>query len=114
MTCTNFIDRNSHYFALMNPFCAGGWLVDGNKHEWVECKIVEDQYKVDDGYKVTLKPLDSNYASRDFYQCDFISLMEAGRIFKKTDTMHIETEIQYVPITDKVYVVTVGNYIVEG
>lgn len=113
MNYNNFIDKTCHYFALMNPFCFRGFLVDGSKYDWVECEIVEDRYKVSDGYKVTLKPLDSNYASRHFYQNDFVSLVEAGYIIKKTKATHIETETQYIPITDKVYIVTVGNYITE-
>jgi len=40
----------------------------------MEAKIVEDRYKVGNGYKITLKPIDKKYATSDFYQMDFISL----------------------------------------
>ncbi|MDT3387232.1 MAG: hypothetical protein LIR46_05640 [Bacteroidota bacterium] len=108
------IDKNSHYFALMNPICDFGFFADASICDWVECEIVEDRYKVDEGYKVTLKPLDSNYASRHFYQCDFISLMEKGYIIEKTDdSFHIEHEEIYIPLTDTVYLVYNGNYIAD-
>lgn len=106
------INKNSHYFALMNPICDFGFFADGNRHNWVECEIVEDHYKVDEGYKVTLKPLDSNYAYEHFYQCDFISLMKSGHIVEKTnDSLHIEHEEIYIPLTDTVYLVFSGDYI---
>lgn len=40
----------------------------------VEAKIIEDRYKVGNGYKLTLKPIDKKYATSDYYQMDFISL----------------------------------------
>ena len=106
------INKDSHYFALMNPLCCGGLFADGNKHDWVECEIVEDRYKVDDGYKVTLKPLDPNYAYEHFYQSDFIALMEAGHIIEKTnDNLHIEYEEERIPLFGDVYIVSGGHYI---
>ena len=106
------IDKNAHYFALMNPLCCFGFFADADKHDWVECEIVEDRYKVDDGYKVTLKPLDNNYASEHFYQEDFISLMKSGHIIEKTnDSLHIEHEEIYIPLTDTVYLVFNGDYV---
>lgn len=108
------INKNAHYFALMNPICDFGFFADANKHDWVECVIVEDQYKVDEGYKVTLKPLDSNHASQHFYQKDFISLMKKGYIVEKTnDSLHIEHEKIHIPLTDTVYLVYSGDYIAD-
>lgn len=106
------INKDAHYFALMNPLCCFGFFADANKHDWVECEIVEDRYKVDDGYKVTLKPLDSNYAYEHFYQDDFISLMKSGHIVEKTnDSLHIESEEIYIPLTKNVHLVFKGSYI---
>jgi len=108
------IHKDSHYFALMHPICSLGLFADGDKYDWVECEIVEDHYEVDEGYKVTLKPLDSNHASRHFYQCDFISLMEKGYIVEKTnDSLHIEHEEIHIPLTDTVYLVYNGDYITD-
>lgn len=105
------INKNSHYFALMHPISFFG-IADGNKYDWVECEIVEDRYKVDEGYKVTLKPLDSKHAYQHFYQMDFISLIESGHIVEKTnDSLHIEHEEIYIPLTDTVYLVSDGDYI---
>jgi hypothetical protein len=106
------IDKNAHYFALMNPICGFGFFADGNKHDWVECEIVEDRYEVDDGYKVTLKPLDPYHARQDYYQCDFIALMKSGHIVKKTnDSLHIKHEEIHIPLTDTVYLVFNGDYL---
>ena len=108
------INKNSHYFALMHPICNFGFFVDANKYDWIECEIVEDRYKVDEGYMVTLKPLDSNYASRHFYQCAFIRLMESGYIIEKTnDSIHIEHEEIHIPLTNTVYLVYSGDYITD-
>lgn len=106
------INKNAHYFALMNPLCGFGFFADADKHDWVECEIVEDRYKVDDGYKVTLKPLDNNYAYEHFYQEDFISLMKSGHIVEKTnDSLHITQEEIYIPLTNNVHLVWNGNYV---
>jgi len=108
------INKDSHYFALMNPLCAGGWFADGNKHDWVECEIVEDRYAVDDGYKVTLKPLDPYHAREDFYQPDFVSLMKSGHIVEKTsNNLHIEYEEEHIPLFGNVYLVSSGYYVTE-
>ena len=107
------INKNSHYFALMNPYC-GFFFADAGKHDWVECEIVEDRYKVDEGYKVTLKPLDDNHASQHFYQCDFISMLKRGQIIEKTnDSLHIEHEEIRIPLTDTAYLVHSGDYITD-
>ncbi len=108
------INKDAHYFALMNPLCCFGFFADADKHDWVECEIVEDRYKVDDGYKVTLKPLDSNYAYEHFYQDDFISLMKSGHIVEKTnDALHIGHDKIYIPLTENAHLVFEGNYIIE-
>ena len=82
------IDKNAHYFMEAKrkgpclPF-ASLCLCDPNDTDWIECEIVEDRYNVDEGYKVTLRPIDEHFAREDFYQSDFISLMKSGHIVKK-------------------------------
>jgi len=44
----------------------------------VPCSIVEDVYKVSDGYKVTLKAHDPNYGWEHYYQSDLDSLIREG------------------------------------
>lgn len=108
------INKKAHYFALMNPIDDLGLFADASEYGWIECEIVEDRYKVDEGYKVTLKPLDSNYASQHFYQNDFISLMKSGYIVEKTnDALHIEHDEFYIPLTDTAYLVCNGDYITD-
>lgn len=104
------IDKTKHYFAQMHPYDAiipmmGIALVNGNESNWVECEIVEDRYKVEDGYKVTLKPLNPNYSSYHFYQCDFASLLRSGHIIEKTkDTMHVEHVEWAEPLTQNTFI----------
>lgn len=97
-------DKSKHYFCQMDfisyviPFM-GIAMSDGSKN-WVECKIVEDEYKVADGYKVTLEPLDKRYARHHFYQSDFESLLQKGYIIEKTsDKQHVAFCKWYEPIT---------------
>jgi len=104
------IKKNSHYFALMLP---SRLLADSSERNWAECEIIEERYKIDDGYKVTLNPLNNEYIPFDFYQDDFISLMEAGMIIEKTGTIHIEHKKFYLPLTDTVYIVFEGDCITD-
>ena len=99
------IDKNAHYFMRMHPM-SSLWFVD-DCSSWVECKIDESQYKVDDGYKVTLVPLDPRYASRSFYQSDVYDMM----IKKTSEDMKVRTVIEYIPLTDNVHLVWSGNYV---
>lgn len=50
--------------------------------EDVVCKIVEDRYKVAEGYKLGVVPeiADNRYAGRDYYTDDFVSLLKSGRV----------------------------------
>lgn len=89
------IDKTKHYFAQMDiidmivPFM--GISITCGERSWVECEIIEDRYKVDEGYKVTLKPFDPRFLSHDFYQMDFNSLLKNGYIIEKTsDSQRVE------------------------
>ena len=104
----NCINKNSHYFALLSPLhrvtFAGVPLISytsGNdKLQWVECRVVEDRFKVDDGYKVTLEPLDDSFGRKDYYQLDFKSLMKDGYIIEKIkDSQRVEKIIWHEPLT---------------
>lgn len=87
--------ENFRCFALMGkitvitPF--GFCLVSGNRETWTECKIDEDRYKVEDGYKITIRSLDPSFSYEHYYQHDFMQMMEAGFIVVKTNnSQHIE------------------------
>ena len=107
------IDKNAHYFALMRPvyrtifgFC---YTSSTDDEKWVECVIDERRYKIDDGYKVTLRAIDENYGIEHYYQSDFNRLMELGYIIKKTSSsQHVELIKNYSPLTDNVYLVNEG------
>jgi len=45
-----------------------------------ECEIVEDRYKVGEGYKITLKAIDENFGREHFYQSDFNSICESNHL----------------------------------
>ena len=113
------IDKDAHYFALMRPVHTVLGLVSytstTDKEKWVECVVDEERYKVDDGYKITLRALDENYGIQHYYQCDFMSLMESGQhIIKKTSpTQHVELISTKTPLTDTTYLVYEGWAIVD-
>ena len=84
------IDKEAHYFfetSKLEPLALNlfgiGMKSSNDPQTWVEAKIVEDRYKVDEGYKVTLEALDPYYGRENYYQEDFISLIKSGNIIKK-------------------------------
>jgi len=86
----NIIDKgieNVRFFAQMGQISAilpwGMAMVSNNNETWVECKINEDRYKVEDGYKITLKALDPRFTYEHYYQSDFESLVKSGCILLK-------------------------------
>lgn len=94
------IDKGSHYFVLMHPLENVLGLVfytsSNTREKWVECEVVEERYKVEDGYKVELRSIEPGYGKETFYQCDFNSLMQHGSIVKKTrEDQHVE-EISWI------------------
>lgn len=96
------INKNINYFiqmqkTLLQQTRDGGFYVNADDSwKWVECKIDEAIYKVEDGYKVTLVALDDRYGQRDFYQEDFKKLIEEGQIIPKTnETMH-EEQVEFI------------------
>ena len=112
------INKDSHYFILMRPLeymplLGIAFTSSNSKEKWVECKIVEDRYKLSDGYKVTLEALEEGYGREHYYQTDFKRLLEQGYIIEKTSPTQIVKEISWIEqITPFGYFVHSG-YIVE-
>lgn len=102
------IDKSKHYFVRMLPiniFPLIGWTytVSSDPEKWVECEIVEDRYKVEDGYKVTLQSIEDGYGREDYYQLDFEILLKSGIIFEKQrETQHVELVKWHEPLTASV------------
>ena len=112
------INKNKNYFCMMHKIEyvmpeLGICVSTGNK-SWCECRVVEDRYKVSEGYKVTLQPLDDNFLSAHFYQSDFISLLRDGYIIEKSSgAARIKFVRWYEKITPTVCLEHSG-YIVTG
>lgn len=47
---------------------------------WQECIVDQSRYKVCDGYKITLRPIDCNYKTKSFYLSDFNDSLKNGDI----------------------------------
>lgn len=115
------IDKSKHYFYKMRklnyintPVFTFTFTSSSDKETWVECEIVEDRYKIDDGYKVTLRALDKFYGEEHFYQMDFEHLLEDGRIIVKTkDNQHVENVTWYEPISHNINMVCNADILVD-
>lgn len=109
----NVIDKgieNVRFFAQVGKIEAiiGNFSVSSsNKTTWVECKITEDRYKVSDGYKITLQPLDyMNYVSENYYQSDFESLINSGNILMKENDGDCVEHIKWIePLCGSAYLI---------
>lgn len=97
----NQIDRNAHYFVLMHPlegvaipgYGAIVFTSSNTREKWVECEIVEERYKLEDGYKIELKSVEDGYGKENFYIEDFLSSLKSGYIVKKEPNMEcVEVE----------------------
>ncbi len=106
------IDRNAHYFMLMYPL--EGVVIPGygaivytsstTREKWVECEIVEERYKLDEGYKVELRSVEEGYGKETLYIEDFLSHIEKGFIVKKEPDMEC-VEVHWAePLTPTVNV----------
>lgn len=112
------IDKNAHYFILMHPlhdvFGLISYTCSNDPEKWVECEVIEDRYKVEDGYKITLRALEDGYGSKTFYQCDFNSLIKNRHIIKKvSDKQHVELCRCYEPFMNNLFLVHEGWEVVE-
>ena len=104
------IDKNAHYFILTHPLevCVtqyGPIVYTSNmiREKWVECEIVEDRYKLSDGYKVDLKSVEEGYGKETYYIEDFLSHLEKGFAFKKEKDMCCVEEEWITPLTNNTY-----------
>lgn len=113
------INKNSHYFTLMRPLHFVpiiGWAFteSTDKEQWVECEIVEDRYKIEDGYKVTLKAVKEGFGQETLYQSTFESCLRTGRIIEKTkESQHEEKLVWYEPLTDSVNIRCEASVLVD-
>ena len=102
---SNHINKDIHYFCLMRPIQSIfgiSFTSSLDELEWVECYVDEERYKVDDGYKITLRAVDGR-AYEHYYQSDFLQLMWEGLIVPKTsDDIHAEYVSFDEPILDTV------------
>ena len=102
------IDKSKHYFVKMQPinimsFIGWAYTSSLDNEKWVECEIVEDRYKVETGYKVTLQPINPGYGREHYYQTDFDSLLKEGCILvKERETQHVELMKWYEYLTPTV------------
>ena len=94
--------ENVRFWTLMHPLnniLGIGFTCSSDPEYWVECKIDEDRYKVAEGYKITLQPIDNRFSKEHYYQSDFESLVNKGYILlKKSNNDHVEkiTELEYL------------------
>lgn len=99
------IDKNKHYFVRMRPINIVpliGWCYTSSSdpEKWVECEVVEDRYKVEDGYKITLQSIEDGYGREHYYQTDFDSLLRSGFVLEKErESQHVELIKWSEPLT---------------
>lgn len=55
-----------------------------------ECFIDEERYKVEEGYKITLKSINHMFGYKHFYQCDLESLINQKKVYIAEDSEIIE------------------------
>ena len=91
-----------------------GFTNSNDKKYWVQCRVCEDRYKLSDGYKITLKPIDDRFASEHFYQSDFVELVQDGYIIpKKNDNDRVEMIESQEYIGCGLNMVTVGYVVIQ-
>lgn len=75
----------------------------GNPDIWAEFEVIEDRYKIKDGYKVELKAINPIFGRETYYQCDFDSLIKKGYIIPKTsEKQHVEVIEWMEPLWENV------------
>ncbi len=109
---SNEVDRDAHYFVLMHPlegiYIPGYFSVfytsNTTREKWVECVIVEENFRVDDGYKIELRSIEPGYGKETFYLDDFLKdLKNNYRIVKKEPNMECVEEVWNEPLTQNVF-----------
>ena len=105
------IDKSAHYFILMHPLesVLGGLIIftsSNTRKKWVECKVVEERYKVDEEYKVELQSIEPGYGKETYQQCDFKNLLERGFIIKKSSkSQHVEEVTWKEPFLNNTFLI---------
>lgn len=104
------IDKSAHYFILMHPLESILGLItftsSNTREKWVECEVVEEQYKVDEEYKVELRSIEPGYGKETYYQCDFKNHLERGFIIKKSsESQHVEEVTWKEPFLNNTFLV---------
>ena len=84
---------------------------DSSTKRWVKCKVDESRYKIEDGYKVTLKALDESYGKEDYYQTDFESLLKSGLIIEDNGQKPVKI-VQRISLGGNAYIENSG-YVLE-
>lgn len=116
------IDKDAHYYILTRPMdyipilglYLGKTYGPTTPMVWAEFEIVEERYKVEDGYKVELRAINPVYGKETFYQCDFESMIESGNIIKKTgDRQHVEEVTWMEPLWENVRLVHTASVVVD-
>lgn len=119
MTNEYGVNKEAHYFVPMRPlhgvFGLFAFTSSMDRESWVECEVIENRYKVDEGYKVELKAIEPGYGVETFYQCDFKSMLDMGQIIRKScDNQHVE-ELQWIePLCGAAYLVHSGSFVVAN
>lgn len=118
------IDVNAHYFILTRPMefepilgiYIGKMYGPGCPEVWAEFKVVEEQYKVDDEYKIELRAINPIFGKETFYQADFESMLKSGiNVIKKTsDKQHVEEITWMEPLWENVRLVHTASVIVDN
>lgn len=119
----NNIDRDAHYFILTRPMdfipilgmYIGKTYGPNMPEVWAEFEVVEEYYKIDDGYKIELRAIDPIYGKETFYQSDFQRMLESGKnIIKKTSNkQHVEEMIWMEPLWENVRTVHTASVLVN-
>lgn len=90
-------------------------VISDDDETWVECKVDEKYYKVKDGYKITLIPMQDGFAKEDYYQNDFMCSIRNGCIIPKTSSdQHVEHVRFIEPLCGSAYVVHEGDAVVAS
>lgn len=103
-------------FAQMDTISAvlpiGVAVINSAGNTWVECRVDESRYKIDEGYKITLRPIVPGFAYEHYYQSDFMSLVESGHIIPKTkENQKVEHVCAMEPLCGQAYLIHEGDIV---
>lgn len=75
------------------------YTTSSDKAQGVHCKIVEDRYQVEEGYKIGIQSISAGFGGETFYQSDFSQLVQDGRItvfaYVKGVLIDVSEEMKY-------------------